>query len=73
MHLTLAKYPAPSRVGRFDQGIGVPMKKLISDRTAVTALEYGVIASILGLVLVTVFGSLGHTMTVLFTAVGAKI
>jgi len=44
-----------------------------ADRKAVTALEYGIIASILGLVLVTIFGSLGSTLTTLFTKVGNSI
>ncbi len=44
-----------------------------ADRKAVTALEYGIIASILGLVLVTIFTNLGTTLTSLFTKVGTSI
>ena len=44
-----------------------------ADRKAVTALEYGIIASILGLVLVTIFTSFGKTLTSLFSTVGASI
>ncbi len=44
-----------------------------ADRRAVTALEYGIIASILGLVLVTIFGSFGNTLKTLFSHVGASI
>lgn len=44
-----------------------------ADRKAVTALEYGIIASILGLVLVGIFTSLGKTLTTLFTNVGNSI
>ena len=36
-----------------------------ADRKAVTALEYGIIASILGLVLVTIFTNLGSTLKTL--------
>jgi Flp pilus assembly pilin Flp len=43
------------------------------DRRAVTALEYGIIASILGLTLVTIFKSLGTTLTTLFSHVGTSI
>ena len=43
------------------------------DRRAVTALEYGIIASILGLVLVTIFSTLGTTLKTLFSHVGASI
>ncbi len=44
-----------------------------ADRRAVTALEYGIIASILGLVLVTIFGNFGKTLTTLFTNVSTAI
>jgi Flp pilus assembly pilin Flp len=44
-----------------------------ADRRAVTALEYGIIASILGLVLVTIFKSLGTSLSTLFSHVGASI
>ncbi len=44
-----------------------------SDHTAVTALEYGIIASILGLVLVGIFGSFGRTLTTLFSHVATSI
>jgi pilus assembly protein Flp/PilA len=57
-----------------------PMDKLIvkalsfkADRKAVTALEYGIIASILGLVLVTIFSKLGTTLSNLFSGVSASI
>ncbi len=44
-----------------------------ADRKAVTALEYGIIASILGLFLVTVFRNFGTTLQTLFTNVGTAI
>ena len=44
-----------------------------ADRRAVTALEYGIIASILGLVLVTIFKSFGTTLSTLFQHVGSSI
>ena len=44
-----------------------------ADRRAVTALEYGIIASILGLVLVTIFGNFGKTLTTLFSNVSTSI
>jgi len=43
------------------------------DRRAVTALEYGIIASILGLVLVGIFTTFGKTLTTLFSHVSASI
>jgi Flp pilus assembly pilin Flp len=46
---------------------------LRNDQRAVTALEYGIIASILGLVLVTIFKTLGTTLTTLFSHVGTSI
>ena len=44
-----------------------------ADRKAVTALEYGIIASILGLVLVTIFSNFGRNLSTLFSHVGASI
>ncbi len=44
-----------------------------ADRRAVTALEYGIIASILGLVLVTIFTSFGKTLSTLFGTVATSI
>jgi Flp pilus assembly pilin Flp len=46
---------------------------LVSDRMAVTALEYGIIASILGLVLVGIFTAFGKTLTTLFSHVATSI
>ena len=46
---------------------------LRADRKAVTALEYGIIASILGLVLVTIFSNFGKNLSTLFSHVGASI
>ena len=47
--------------------------KLMTDLAAVTALEYGIIASLLGLVLVSIFKGFGSTLTTLFTHVGTAI
>ncbi len=49
------------------------LRSLHLDRRAVTALEYGIIASILGLVLVTIFGTFGNTLKTLFSHVGSSI
>ncbi len=46
---------------------------LKADRDGVTALEYGIIASILGLVLVGIFSSFGGTLTKLFSSVATSI
>ena len=43
------------------------------DRLGVTALEYGIIASILGLVLVGIFQKFGTTLSTLFTHVATSI
>ena len=43
------------------------------DRRAVTALEYGIIAGVLGLVLIKIFQSFGTTMSTLFTTIGKSI
>jgi len=56
------------------------MNKLISkvvalknDRKAVTALEYGIIAGVLGLVLILIFQNFGSTLTTLFNKIGSSI
>jgi pilus assembly protein Flp/PilA len=43
------------------------------DRFGVTALEYGIIASILGLVLVGIFSKFGTTLSTLFSHVSTSI
>jgi Flp pilus assembly pilin Flp len=56
------------------------MTKLVSkfvalknDTKAVTALEYGIIAGVLGLALIAVFTSFGSTLSTLFGSIGSKI
>jgi pilus assembly protein Flp/PilA len=44
-----------------------------ADRDGVTALEYGIIASILGLVLVGIFQKFGTTLSTLFSSVSTSI
>jgi Flp pilus assembly pilin Flp len=46
---------------------------LKNDRKAVTALEYGIIAGVLGLVLIAIFQGFGSTLSKLFTTVGNSI
>ena len=47
--------------------------KLAADRRAVTALEYGIIAGVLGLVLIIVFKNFGTTMSKLFSTIGSSL
>jgi pilus assembly protein Flp/PilA len=49
------------------------LRRLAKDRKGVTALEYGIIAGVLGLVLITIFQHFGSTMTTLFNTIGTKI
>jgi len=49
------------------------LRDLRQNRRGVTALEYGIMASILGLVLVTIFKGFGTTLSTLFSKVGASI
>ncbi len=56
------------------------MSKLISkvvalknDRKAVTALEYGIIAGVLGLVLIAIFQGFGSTLSSLFKTIGSSV
>lgn len=56
------------------------MTKLVSkfvalknDRRAVTALEYGIIAGVLGLVLIGIFQRFGTTLSTLFGTIGNSV
>jgi Flp pilus assembly pilin Flp len=55
------------------QAFALRAKTLISDRRGVTALEYGIIASILGLALIEIFAHLGSTLSTLFSKVDVSI
>jgi pilus assembly protein Flp/PilA len=46
---------------------------LKSDKRAVTALEYGIIAGVLGLVLIGIFKTFGTTLSTLFLNIGNSI
>ena len=46
---------------------------LKNDRKAVTALEYGIIAGVLGLVLIGIFQGFGRTLSKLFTTIGNSV
>jgi len=48
-------------------------KTLATDTNAVTALEYGIIASLLGLVLISTFSGLATTLSMLFSHVGGAV
>ncbi len=48
-------------------------KRLSSDRRAVTALEYGIIAGVLGLVLISIFKTFGTKLSSLFATIGSSI
>jgi len=47
--------------------------KLAGDRSGVTALEYGIIAGVLGLVLLLVMSHLGLSMKTLFNTIGKAV
>ena len=52
---------------------GFNIRRFIDDRRAVTALEYGIIAGVLGLVLISIFSTFGTKLSSLFSKVGASI
>ncbi len=45
----------------------------VRDRRAVTALEYGIIAGVLGLALISVFHGFGGKLSLLFSTIGGSI
>jgi pilus assembly protein Flp/PilA len=46
---------------------------LKNDKRAVTALEYGIIAGVLGIALIAIFKSFGSTLSTLFSGIGGSI
>ncbi len=51
----------------------VALRSLLRDRQAITALEYGIIASALAFVLVAIFTNLGTPLSAIFSNVGTKL
>ena len=49
------------------------MRRFSDDRRAVTALEYGIIAGVLGLVLIAIFQRFGSTLSTLFSTISASV
>lgn len=49
------------------------LAQLGRDRRAVTALEYGIIAGVLGLVLIGIFRRFGSTLSTLFGTIGSSV
>jgi len=47
--------------------------RLARDKRAVTALEYGILAGVLGLVLINIFKSFGSKLSSLFATIGSSI
>jgi Flp pilus assembly pilin Flp len=47
--------------------------RLALDRRAVTALEYGIIAGVFGLVLILIFQNFGTTLSTLMSTIGKSI
>ena len=52
---------------------GFTFRGLMKDRRAVTALEYGIIAGVLGLVLISIFSTFGSRLSSLFNTIGKSI
>jgi pilus assembly protein Flp/PilA len=51
----------------------VAARKFAQDEEGITAIEYGLLAAVIAGVVVTAFGSLGTTLTGVFTNIGTKI
>lgn len=48
-------------------------RKFAADRRGVTALEYGILAGVFGLVLINIFASMGSKLSILFSKIGTSI
>jgi len=51
----------------------VVLRGFANDRRGVTALEYGIIAGVLGLALITIFKTFGSKLSTLFSGIGGSI
>ena len=49
------------------------LHRLASDRRGVTALEYGLIAAVMGALIVLAFTTLGNNMSTAFTSIGGLL
>ena len=49
------------------------VRKLVQDRRAVTALEYGIIAGVLGVSLISIFKNFGSHLNTLMSGIGSSI
>jgi pilus assembly protein Flp/PilA len=49
------------------------MRDILRDQRGVTALEYGIIAGVLGLALIAIFKTLGGHLSTLFSGIGGSI
>jgi pilus assembly protein Flp/PilA len=60
-------------MGRIRVRLASIVRIFAADRTAITALEYGIIASALAFVIIAAFTSLGTPLSTIFTNVGNKL
>lgn len=49
------------------------LRHLVNERRGVTALEYGIIAGVLGIVLISIFQKFGTKLSTLFSTIGASL
>ena len=49
------------------------VKSLFADRRAVSSLEYGIVAGVLGLAMIAIFKAFGADMSTLFHHIGKSI
>jgi len=61
------------RARSMERKVHIPKRDFVADRSGVTALEYGIIAGVLGLVLLLIFKNMGGTMTTLFNTIGRSV
>ncbi len=55
------------------QTLNKRMRDILRDQRGVTALEYGIIAGVLGLALIAIFKTLGGHLSTLFSGIGGSI
>jgi pilus assembly protein Flp/PilA len=68
-----ARFKAKSQERWVVMRIVARLRNLQNDERGVTALEYGIIAGVLGLALIGIFKTFGTTLSTLFVKIGGSI
>ncbi len=71
--IAVASATRSAEMESFMKAVVSKIVSLKNDKRAVTALEYGIIAGVLGLVLIGIFQTFGTKLSTLFATIGSSI